>query len=255
MASFGTFNTDFSGADRFKDIMENGGNVSVEQLRQFLKDSVGKLADNDSGEVEYKKFGNDIAVVVSWEPGFSPNDPDYFTDENGYAICASIREAGSSYMVEDWAVIGDQSIPLTVEDEKDDFADCANALYIGIMDIDEETVDEGGQDRAETVFDTLPDFKGTFENLLNSVNGDDKMFSDLELGNVDYMGYPMDAVIFVASDGVNLVDADMDDLEKLFNTAIEEDPTNADLKNWLEETERSFTLVLKDSGHVAFIVL
>ena len=60
MASFSDFDTDYSGVSRFQDIMNNGGNVDPERLRDFISRSAGELADGGKDTITHIDFGNGL---------------------------------------------------------------------------------------------------------------------------------------------------------------------------------------------------
>lgn len=255
MASFSNFDTDYSGASRFQDIMNNGGNVDMNRLQDFISTSVIELADGGKDVIRHIEFGNGLSVVCAWEEATGAPDDGHFVD-GGYEICVSVRETESAPRIEEWANISG-SVALTEEDEADNYKDVAEELYVQVMDADPETVDSGLQDREETVFDSLPDFKGTFEKWQDTINNDfDGIESkepvlhvqDMELGKYEAAnGIVGDAVFFHVEE--SLVDADMASTDEYLTNLMPQD-----LVDWLDKNELNFNYDLKDEHTIAFLV-
>lgn len=255
MTAFSDFDTDYYGMNRFHDIMQNGGNVDLQRLKDFISESVGQLADNGREEVKHIDFGNGFSVVVAWEPAVGAPDDGKFVD-GGYEICVSVRETGSAPRVEEWNNISG-SVALTVDDEANGYADVAEELYVQIVDADPETVDSGEQIREETVFDSLPDFKGTFEKWQNNINNDFDGIEnkepilhveDLELGKYESSnGIVGDCVYFVLRE--NLVDADIMEIDEYLTNLMPQE-----IVEWLDENNFDFNFGLEGRNKVAFLV-
>lgn len=255
MALFSNFDSDYMGGDRFKDIMEKGGNVDVQSLKDFMKDSVEAMASEEDGSVHYKNFGNGLAVVLAWEPGFDVNDPNSLVDSNGYGICASVREFESSYMVEDWKLIG-ESISITQKDVDEGFENVAQILYDQVVEADPEEVDDGLQDRESTIFDSMEDFKGSFEKWQDAINSDvDKNTGnpllkvvDLSLGKHQARnGVVLDCVYFTVEE--ELVDADVMEIDEYLTQLMPQE-----IIDWLEKDDKDFDYDLEGSNKIAFMV-
>lgn len=254
MASFSDFDTDYYGMNRFQDIMNNGGNVDQERLRDFIKTSTEELADGGKDTIKHIDFGNGLSVVCAWEEAVGAPDDGSFVD-GGYQICVSVRETDSAPRVEEWTNISG-SVALTESDEADDYKDVAEELYVQVMDADPETVDSGEQDREETVFDSLADFKGSFEEWKDAINTDldpdtNEPFLkvlDMELGKHESSnGYVGDAVIFTVDD--DLVDADIATLDEYFTQLMPQS-----IVDWLDENKLDFNYDIEDKNKIAFIV-
>ena len=217
MASFDNFDTDYSGMDRFNDIMTNGGNVDQKRLQDFIKDSVNELADTGVGAVKHLDFGNGLSAVVAWEEAVGiPEDEDNgaFVD-GGYQICVSVRETESAPRVEEWASLAG-SVALTEDDEANDYADVAEELYVQIMDNDPETTDVDGEMRDETIFDELADLKGTVDAWMKNINDDGTVtVTDANLKKVTASnGITGDGLVFTLAD--EITDSDAASLDELF---------------------------------------
>lgn len=252
MASFSDFDTDYYGMNRFHDIMNNGGNVDVARLRDFISNSANELAEGGKDTIKYINFGNGISVVCAWEKAVGAPDDGHFVD-GGYEICVSVRETESAPRVEEWNNISG-SVALTESDEENGYDDVANELYVQVMDADPETQDSGLQDRSETIFDTLPDFKGTFEKWQDVVNNDidpetNKPFltiTDMELGKHEASnGSVGDAVIFTVTD--NLVDADVATIDDYLTSLMP-----SELVDWIDNEKIDFDYDLEDNHRIAF---
>lgn len=254
MASFSDFDTDYYGMNRFQDIMNNGGNVDQERLRDFIKTSTEELADGGKDTIKHIDFGNGLSVVCAWEEAVGAPDDGSFVD-GGYQICVSVRETDSAPRVEEWANISG-SVALTESDEADDYKDVAEELYVQVMDADPETVDSGEQDREATVFDSLPDFKGTFEKWQDAVNSDTDTdlndtplhIQDMELGKHESSnGEIGDAVFFRVEESI--VDADMATIDEYLTSLMPQE-----LVDWLDQNNLNFNYDMKDEHTIAFLV-
>lgn len=254
MDNFSDFDTDYYGMNRFQDIMENGGNVDLKRLQSFIKDSVNDLADLGQGTVRHIDFGNGLSVVCAWEEAPESDDDGRFVD-GGYEICVSVRETDSAPRVEEWNVLSG-SVALTESDENEDYREVAEALYAQIMDADPETVDSEMQDRDETIFDTLPDFKGSFDEWSKALNDDidtetNKPFlgvDDMTLGkHMSGNGYVGDAVIFKVK--TDLVDADMNVIDEYLTQLMPKS-----ISDWIQENGYDFNFDLESKNEIAFVV-
>lgn len=254
MASFSDFDTDYSGASRFQDIMNNGGNVDIERLQDFISTSANELADGGKDTIRHLEFGNGLSVVCAWEEAPSAEDDGHFVD-GGYEICVSVRETESAPRVEEWANISG-SVALTEDDEADNYKEVAEGLYAQVMDADPETVDSGLQDREETVFDSLSDFKGAFEKWQDAVNSDMDTdlndiplhIQDMELGKHESSnGEIGDAVFFRVEESI--VDADMATIDEYLTGLMPQE-----IVDWLDQNNLNFNYDMKDEHTIAFLV-
>lgn len=254
MASFSNFDTDYSGASRFQDIMNNGGNIDIERLQDFISTSANDLADGGKDTIRHLEFGNGLSVVCAWEEAPAAEDDGHFVD-GGYEICVSVRETESAPRVEEWANISG-SVALTESDEADNYKEVAEGLYAQVMDADPETVDSGLQDREETVFDSLPDFKGAFEKWQDAVNSDMDTdlndtplhIQDMELGKHESSnGEIGDAVFFHVEESI--VDADMATIDEYLTGLMPQE-----IVDWLDQNSLNFNYDMKDEHTIAFLV-
>lgn len=254
MASFSDFDTDYSGASRFQDIMNNGGNIDIERLQDFISTSANDLADGGKDTIRHLEFGNGLSVVCAWEEAPAAEDDGHFVD-GGYEICVSVRETESAPRVEEWANISG-SVALTESDEADNYKEVAEGLYAQVMDADPETVDSGLQDREETVFDSLPDFKGAFEKWQDAVNSDMDTdlndtplhIQDMELGKHESSnGEIGDAVFFHVEESI--VDADMATIDEYLTGLMPQE-----IVDWLDQNSLNFNYDMKDEHTIAFLV-
>ena len=254
MASFSNFDTDYSGASRFQDIMNNGGNIDIERLQDFISTSANDLADGGKDTIRHLEFGNGLSVVCAWEEAPAAEDDGHFVD-GGYEICVSVRETESAPRVEEWANISG-SVALTESDEADNYKEVAEGLYAQVMDADPETVDSGLQDREETVFDSLPDFKGAFEKWQDAVNSDMDTdlndtplhIQDMELGKHESSnGEIGDAVFFRVEESI--VDADMATIDEYLTGLMPQE-----IVDWLDQNSLNFNYDMKDEHTIAFLV-
>ena len=254
MASFSDFDTDYSGASRFQDIMNNGGNIDIERLQDLISTSANDLADGGKDTIRHLEFGNGLSVVCAWEEAPAAEDDGHFVD-GGYEICVSVRETESAPRVEEWANISG-SVALTESDEADNYKEVAEGLYAQVMDADPETVDSGLQDREETVFDSLPDFKGAFEKWQDAVNSDMDTdlndtplhIQDMELGKHESSnGEIGDAVFFRVEESI--VDADMATIDEYLTGLMPQE-----IVDWLDQNSLNFNYDMKDEHTIAFLV-
>ena len=255
MASFSDFDTDYSGVSRFQDIMNNGGNVDQERLRDFISRSAGELADGGKDTITHIDFGNGLSVVCAWEESTGTPDDGHFVD-GGYEICVSVRETESAPRVDEWKNISG-SVALTEDDEINEYKDVAEELYVQVMDADPETVDSGLQDREETIFDSMDNFKETFEFWQDRINNDFDgienkepvlYVEDMELVKYESTnGTISDCVFFKVRE--SLVDADMASTDEYLTSLMPQE-----LVDWLDEKELDFNYDLKDEHTIAFIV-
>lgn len=254
MASFSDFDTDYYGMNRFQDIMNNGGNVDQERLRDFIKTSTEELADGGKDTIKHIDFGNGLSVVCAWEEAVGAPDDGSFVD-GGYQICVSVRETDSAPRVEEWTNISG-SVALTESDEADDYKDVAEELYVQVLDADPETVDSGEQDREATIFDSLPDFKGAFEKWQDAVNSDTDTdlndpplhIQDMELGKHESSnGEIGDAVFFRVEESI--VDADMATIDEYLTGLMPQE-----IVDWLDQNSLNFNYDMKDEHTIAFLV-
>ena len=254
MASFSDFDTDYSGASRFQDIMNNGGNIDIERLQDFISTSANELADGGKDTIRHLEFGNGLSVVCAWEEAPAAEDNGHFVD-GGYEICVSVRETESAPRIEEWANISG-SVALTEDDEADNYKEVAEGLYAQVMDADPETVDSGLQDREETVFDSLPDFKGAFEKWQDAVNSDmgtdlndtPLHIQDMELGKHESSnGEIGDAVFFRVEESI--VDADMATIDEYLTGLMPQE-----IVDWLDQNSLNFNYDMKDEHTIAFLV-
>lgn len=254
MVSFSDFDTDYSGASRFQDIMNNGGNIDIERLQDFISTSANDLADGGKDTIRHLEFGNGLSVVCAWEEAPAAEDDGHFVD-GGYEICVSVRETESAPRVEEWANISG-SVALTESDEADNYKEVAEGLYAQVMDADPETVDSGLQDREETVFDSLPDFKGAFEKWQDAVNSDMDTdlndtplhIQDMELGKHESSnGEIGDAVFFHVEESI--VDADMATIDEYLTGLMPQE-----IVDWLDQNSLNFNYDMKDEHTIAFLV-
>lgn len=254
MASFSDFDTDYSGASRFQDIMNNGGNIDIERLQDFISTSANDLADGGKDTIRHLEFGNGLSVVCAWEEAPAAEDNGHFVD-GGYEICVSVRETESAPRIEEWANISG-SVALTEDDEANNYKEVAEGLYAQVMDADPETVDSGLQDREETVFDSLPDFKGAFEKWQDAVNSDMDTdlndtplhIQDMELGKHESSnGEIGDAVFFRVEESI--VDADMATIDEYLTELMPQE-----IVDWLDQNNLNFNYDMKDEHTIAFLV-
>jgi hypothetical protein len=254
MASFSDCDTDYSGASRFQDIMNNGGNIDIERLQDFISTSANDLADGGKDTIRHLEFGNGLSVVCAWEEAPAAEDDGHFVG-GGYEICVSVRETESAPRVEEWANISG-SVALTESDEADNYKEVAEGLYAQVMDADPETVDSGLQDREETVFDSLPDFKGAFEKWQDAVNSDMDTdlndtplhIQDMELGKHESSnGEIGDAVFFRVEESI--VDADMATIDEYLTGLMPQE-----IVDWLDQNNLNFNYDMKDEHTIAFLV-
>ena len=254
MASFSDFDTDYSGSSRFQDIMNNGGNIDIERLQDFISTSANDLADGGKDTIRHLEFGNGLSVVCAWEEAPAAEDDGHFVD-GGYEICVSVRETESAPRVEEWANISG-SVALTESDEADNYKEVAEGLYAQVMDADPETVDSGLQDREETVFDSLPDFKGAFEKWQDAINSDMDTdlndtplhIQDMELGKHESSnGEIGDAVFFHVEESI--VDADMATIDEYLTGLMPQE-----IVDWLDQNSLNFNYDMKDEHTIAFLV-
>lgn len=255
MVSFSNFDTDYSGASRFQDIMNNGGNVDLKRLQDFISTSANELADGGKDTIRHLEFGNGLSIVCAWEEATGAPDDGHFVD-GGYEICVSIRETESAPRVEEWENISG-SVALTDDDEINEYKDVAEELYVQVMDADPETVDNGLQDREETVFDSLPDFKGTFEKWQDKINNDfDSIenkepvlhIQDMELGKHESSNGSIGDAVFLKVEE-SLVDADLISIDEYLTDLMPQE-----LVDWLDNNNLDFNYDLKDENTIAFLV-
>ena len=210
MASFDNFDTDYSGMDRFNDIMQNGGNVDLKRLQDFIKNAAIELASTGVGAVKHLDFGNGLSAVVAWEEavGIPENDKTKPFVDGGYQICVSVRETKSAPRVEEWHSLAG-SVALTESDEENDYADVAEELYVQVMNSDPETTDVDGEMRDETVYDEIPDLKGAVDAWMKNINDDGTVtVTDANLQKVtDANGCTCDGIVFTLKDEITEADA------------------------------------------------
>lgn len=244
MDTFDNFDTDYSGMNRFKDIMEHGGNIDMDRLKDFIKNSVNELADEGQGAVKHLEFGNGLSVVIAWEEAASAEDDGTFVD-GGYEICASVRETESAPRIEEWkSLVG--SVALTEEDEANGFADIAEELYVQIMDNDPETSDTEGQVREETIFDELDDFSGSFKEWKDRIEADGEIqIADMRLEKVSANDYVDYAVVFEITE--DIVEADMESIDEYFTRFMPQS-----IVDFVEDKDFNFSL--EGKREIAFIV-
>ena len=217
MVSFDNFDTDYSGMNRFNDIMQNGGNVDLKRLQDFIKDSVNELADTGIGAVKHIDFGNGLSVVVAWEEavGIPENEDNGAFVDGGYQICVSVRETDSAPRVEEWNSLAG-SVALTESDEADEYAEVAEELYVQVVDNDPETVDTEGEMRDETIYDEIDDLKGAVDEWIENINKDGTInVVDANLDKVTASnGATGDGIVFTIKD--EITDSDASSLDELF---------------------------------------
>lgn len=205
MAKISNFDTDFYGMNQFKNIMESQGIVTKDDVKKFLCESVEKMAEDTNGDLTpYLNFNDGLSLVLTNE-----------SLENGETgILASIRETGSHFMVREWTKVGKGRF-VEADDVDDDFDILSDEMYGDVIKADPEEEDEPLVDREETIYDSLPDFKGSFDSWKDSINADGTVpVTDVNLGKVDSEGSPRDAVVFTLKD--DITDSDHDSLDQLF---------------------------------------
>lgn len=248
MALFNNFNTDFYGMDRFKDIMEHGGNVDQETLRAFIEESVNSLADGVDGPM-FKNFGNGLAAVVSFESGFDNNNEKILGDD-GDAICVSVREVGSSPAVENWAVVG-EPVTLTTDDEADNYKEASELIYAQIVDADPDEPNEEGTIRDETIFDSLPNMVEAFNTWKDNINNDGQIkVIDINLDkNVQLAdGRTIPGIVFTLD--TDITESDHDELDEYFTHFMPDE-----IMKWTGYTNKySFDYLVAGHRQFAFIV-
>lgn len=213
MAKISNFDTDFYGMNQFKNIMESQGIVTKDNVKTFLKESVEKMAEDTNGDLTpFLNFNNGLSLVLTNET---------LDDGETSGIFASIRETGSHFMVREWTEVGKGRF-VDTDDVDDNYDALSDEMYNKVIEADPEEEDEPLVDRDETIYDSLPDFKGSFDSWKDSINSDGTVpVTDINLDKVDYKGSPSDAVIFTLKD--DITDSDHDALDKHFTEFMPQD--------------------------------